>query len=96
MSRLQALIKVVMLLENLYFIGFLFLWMEILSCLVRGFKVKYEYGGRFMNYFSRHRATHIICNNLRDSKIENLRSFIGGLPVVKLPGCKILLLLINF
>ncbi|XWS62960.1 hypothetical protein CRYUN_Cryun06bG0055600 [Craigia yunnanensis] len=35
------------------------------------------------NYFSRHRVTHIICSNLPDSKIKNLRSFSGGLPVVK-------------
>lgn len=40
-------------------------------------------GGRFENYFSRHRVTHIICSNLPDSKIKNLRSFSGGLPVVK-------------
>ncbi|OMO73962.1 DNA-repair protein, UmuC-like protein, partial [Corchorus capsularis] len=42
-----------------------------------------NYGGRFENYFSRHRVTHIICSNLPDSKIKNLRSFSGGLPVVK-------------
>ncbi|KAJ4965801.1 hypothetical protein NE237_017650 [Protea cynaroides] len=42
-----------------------------------------KYGGRFENYFSRHRVTHIICSNLPDSKIKNLRSFSGGLPVVK-------------
>ncbi|KAK9677749.1 hypothetical protein RND81_11G164600 [Saponaria officinalis] len=40
-------------------------------------------GGRFENYFSRHRVTHIICSNLPASKIKNLRSFSGGLPVVK-------------
>ncbi|KAG5238755.1 DNA repair protein [Salix suchowensis] len=42
-----------------------------------------KYGGRFANYFSRHQVTHIICSNLPDSKIKNLRSFSGGLPVVK-------------
>ncbi|XP_022735804.1 DNA repair protein REV1 isoform X9 [Durio zibethinus] len=42
-----------------------------------------NYGGRFENYFSRHRVTHIICSNLPDSKIKNRRSFSGGLPVVK-------------
>ncbi|XP_048128864.1 DNA repair protein REV1 isoform X3 [Rhodamnia argentea] len=42
-----------------------------------------KYGGRFENYFSRHHVTHIICSNLPDSKIKNLRSFSGGLPVVK-------------
>ncbi|CAN1763570.1 DNA repair protein REV1 [Linum perenne] len=41
------------------------------------------FGGRFENYFSRHRVTHIICSNLPDSKRKNLRSFSGGLPVVK-------------
>ncbi|KAK9165851.1 hypothetical protein Scep_001042 [Stephania cephalantha] len=48
---------------------------------LRGLMLKY--GGRFENYFSRHRVTHIICSNLPDSKIKNLRSFSGGLPVVK-------------
>ncbi|KAK8568205.1 hypothetical protein V6N13_106139 [Hibiscus sabdariffa] len=42
-----------------------------------------NYGGRFENYFSRHRVTHIICSNLPDSKVKNLRSFSSGLPVVK-------------
>lgn len=32
-----------------------------------------KYGGRFENYFSRHRVTHIICSNLPDSKVKNLR-----------------------
>ncbi|KAK3017052.1 hypothetical protein RJ639_006983 [Escallonia herrerae] len=41
------------------------------------------YGGHFKNYFSRHSVTHIICSNLPNSKIKNLRSFSGGLPVVK-------------
>ncbi|KAL6213330.1 hypothetical protein ACLB2K_012777 [Fragaria x ananassa] len=41
-----------------------------------------NYGGRYENYFSRRRVTHIICSNLPDSKIKNLRSFSGGLPVV--------------
>ncbi|KAG9440398.1 hypothetical protein H6P81_020563 [Aristolochia fimbriata] len=41
-----------------------------------------KYGGRFENYFSRHRVTHIICSNLPDSKLKNLRSFSAGLPVV--------------
>ncbi|XP_014520842.1 DNA repair protein REV1 isoform X2 [Vigna radiata var. radiata] len=40
-------------------------------------------GGRFENYFSRHRVTHIICSNLPDSKVKNLRAFSAGLPVVK-------------
>ncbi|KAI3413115.1 uncharacterized protein J3R85_016475 [Psidium guajava] len=48
---------------------------------LRGYMSKY--GGRFENYFSRHHVTHIICSNLPDSKIKNLRSFSGGLPVVK-------------
>ncbi|KAK9287385.1 hypothetical protein L1049_015803 [Liquidambar formosana] len=48
---------------------------------LRGYMLKH--GGRFENYFSRHRVTHIICSNLPDSKIKNLRSFSSGLPVVK-------------
>ncbi|KOM26637.1 hypothetical protein LR48_Vigan303s005900 [Vigna angularis] len=40
-------------------------------------------GGRFENYFSRHHVTHIICSNLPDSKVKNLRAFSAGLPVVK-------------
>ncbi|XP_038706963.1 DNA repair protein REV1 isoform X2 [Tripterygium wilfordii] len=48
---------------------------------LRGYMLKH--GGRFENYFSRHRVTHIICSNLPDSKIKNLRSFSCGLPVVK-------------
>ncbi|RDX62552.1 DNA repair protein REV1, partial [Mucuna pruriens] len=42
-----------------------------------------KYGGRFENYFSRNRVTHIICSNLPDSKVKNLRAFSAGLPVVK-------------
>lgn len=42
-----------------------------------------KHGGRFENYFSRHRVIHIICSNLPDSKIKNLRSFSAGIPVVK-------------
>ncbi|CAJ2651067.1 unnamed protein product [Trifolium pratense] len=43
-----------------------------------------NYGGRFENYFSRHRVTHIICTNLPHSKLKNhLRAFSAGLPVVK-------------
>lgn len=38
---------------------------------LRGYMLKY--GGRLENYFSRHRVTHIICSNLPDSKIKNLR-----------------------
>lgn len=38
---------------------------------LRGYMLKY--GGRFENYFSRHCVTHIICSNLPDSKIKNLR-----------------------
>lgn len=38
---------------------------------LRGYMLKY--GGRFENYFSRHRVTHIICTNLPDSKVKNLR-----------------------
>jgi DNA repair protein REV1 len=30
-------------------------------------------GGRFVNYFSRHTVTHIVCSNLPDSKMKNLR-----------------------
>ncbi|XP_050260601.1 DNA repair protein REV1 isoform X2 [Quercus robur] len=48
---------------------------------LRGYMLKH--GGRFENYFSRRRVTHIICSNLPDSKIKNLRSFSRGLPVVK-------------
>ncbi|XP_029130864.1 DNA repair protein REV1 isoform X2 [Cajanus cajan] len=48
---------------------------------LRGYMLKY--GGRFENYFSRHRVTHIICSNLPDSKVKNLRAFSAGLPVVK-------------
>ncbi|KAH0977898.1 hypothetical protein GBA52_027617 [Prunus armeniaca] len=48
---------------------------------LRGYML--NYGGRYENYFSRHRVTHIICSNLPDSKVKNLRSFSGGLPVVK-------------
>ncbi|KAL9267511.1 DNA repair protein REV1-like protein, partial [Drosera capensis] len=46
-------------------------------------KYMLKHGGRFENYFSRHHVTHIICSNLPDSKINNPRSFSGGLPVVK-------------
>lgn len=38
---------------------------------LRGYMLKY--GGRLENYFSRNRVTHIICCNLPDSKIKNLR-----------------------
>ncbi|XP_057964637.1 DNA repair protein REV1 isoform X2 [Malania oleifera] len=48
---------------------------------LRGYMLKF--GGCFENYFSKHRVTHIVCSNLPDSKIKNLRSFSGGLPVVK-------------
>nr|XP_028965493.1 DNA repair protein REV1 isoform X11 [Malus domestica] len=48
---------------------------------LRGYML--HFGGQYENYFSRHRVTHIICSNLPDSKIKNLRSFSGGLPVVK-------------
>ncbi|GAB2291715.1 hypothetical protein Dimus_025966 [Dionaea muscipula] len=65
---------------------------EGVSIFVNGFTIpssqelrKYmlNHGGRFENYFSRRRVTHIICSNLPDGKIKNLRSFSGGLPVVK-------------
>lgn len=32
-----------------------------------------KHGGRFENYFSRDTVTHIICSNLPDSKMRNLR-----------------------
>jgi len=32
-----------------------------------------KHGGRLENYFSRRRVTHIICSNLPDCKIKNLR-----------------------
>ncbi|XP_076935359.1 DNA repair protein REV1-like [Bidens hawaiensis] len=48
---------------------------------LRGYMLKH--GGRFENYFSRQRVTHIICSNLPNSKLKNLRSFSRGLPVVK-------------
>ncbi|KAJ8570827.1 hypothetical protein K7X08_037799 [Anisodus acutangulus] len=48
---------------------------------LRGYMLKH--GGRFENYFSRRRVTHIICSNPPDSKVKNLRSFSRGLPVVK-------------
>eukprot|EP00268_Persea_americana_P055510 TRINITY_DN6459_c0_g3_i1.p1 TRINITY_DN6459_c0_g3~~TRINITY_DN6459_c0_g3_i1.p1 ORF type:complete len:375 (+),score=68.05 TRINITY_DN6459_c0_g3_i1:165-1289(+) len=48
---------------------------------LRGYMLKQ--GGRFENYFSRNHVTHIVCSNLADSKIRNLRSFSRGLPVVK-------------
>ncbi|XP_022952777.1 DNA repair protein REV1 [Cucurbita moschata] len=48
---------------------------------LRGYMLKY--GGRFENYFSRRSVSHIICSNLPDSKVKNLRSFSRGLPVVK-------------
>ncbi|KAM1233608.1 hypothetical protein ACFX2J_003293 [Malus domestica] len=48
---------------------------------LRGYML--HFGGKYENYFSRYRVTHIICSNLPDSKIKNLRSFSGGLPVVK-------------
>uniref|UniRef100_A0A0D9WTH2 DNA repair protein REV1 n=1 Tax=Leersia perrieri TaxID=77586 RepID=A0A0D9WTH2_9ORYZ len=40
-------------------------------------------GGRFVNYFSRNTVTHIICTHLPNSKMNNLRAFSRGLPVVK-------------
>ncbi|KAF7811035.1 DNA repair protein REV1 isoform X1 [Senna tora] len=48
---------------------------------LRGYML--TYGGNFENYFSRHRVTHIICSNLPNSKVKNLRAFSAGLPVVK-------------
>lgn len=48
---------------------------------LRGYMLKH--GGRFENYFSRQHVTHIICSNLPNSKLKNLRSFSHGLPVVK-------------
>jgi DNA repair protein REV1 len=48
---------------------------------LKGYMMKY--GGRFENYFSRRSVTHIICSNLPDSKVKNLRTFSRGLPVVK-------------
>ncbi|XP_061354386.1 DNA repair protein REV1 isoform X1 [Gastrolobium bilobum] len=48
---------------------------------LRGYMLKY--GGRFQNYFSRRHVSHIICSNLPDSKVKNLRAFSAGLPVVK-------------
>ncbi|XP_020114515.1 uncharacterized protein LOC109728471 isoform X7 [Ananas comosus] len=42
-----------------------------------------KHGGGFVNYFSRHTVTHIICGNLPDSKMKNLRAFSRGLPVVR-------------
>ncbi|KAK8949785.1 DNA repair protein REV1 [Platanthera guangdongensis] len=42
-----------------------------------------RHGGRCENYFSRSRVTHIICSNLPDSKMRNLRAFSRGLPVLK-------------
>lgn len=42
-----------------------------------------RHGGRFENYFSRSRVTHIICSNLPNSKMKNLRAFSRGLPVLK-------------
>lgn len=42
-----------------------------------------KHGGRFENYFSRQRVTHIVCSNLPDSKMKNLRAFSRGLPAVK-------------
>lgn len=35
-----------------------------------------KYGGRFENYFSRRSVTHIICSNLPDTKVKNLRSVV--------------------
>ncbi|RWW42463.1 hypothetical protein BHE74_00051993 [Ensete ventricosum] len=48
---------------------------------LRGYMLKH--GGRFENYFSKHTVTHIICGNLPDSKMRNLRAFSHGLPVVR-------------
>ncbi|KAL0737153.1 hypothetical protein Bca4012_013363 [Brassica carinata] len=48
---------------------------------LRGYMMRY--GGKFENYFSRRSVTHIICSNLPDSKVKNLRAFSRGLPVVK-------------
>ncbi|KAJ7568747.1 hypothetical protein O6H91_01G046300 [Diphasiastrum complanatum] len=48
---------------------------------LRGLMMKY--GGRFENYFSRSRVTHIVCSTLPDSKIKDSRSFSRGLPIVK-------------
>ncbi|KAM7252192.1 hypothetical protein ACFE04_024075 [Oxalis oulophora] len=48
---------------------------------LRGYML--NYGGRFEHYFSKTRVTHIICSNLPDSKVKNLRAFSRGLPVVK-------------
>ncbi|GAV62320.1 LOW QUALITY PROTEIN: BRCT domain-containing protein/IMS domain-containing protein/IMS_C domain-containing protein [Cephalotus follicularis] len=48
---------------------------------LRGYMLKH--GGHFENYFSSHCVTHIICSNLSQSKMKNLRSFSSGLPVVR-------------
>lgn len=44
---------------------------------LRGYMLKH--GGRFENYFSRKRVTHIICSNLPNSKLKNLRSKLSSL-----------------
>lgn len=49
------------------FVFDIYIWQQEL----RAYMLKY--GGRFANYFSRHQVTHIICSNLPDSKIKNLR-----------------------
>ncbi|XP_042384403.1 DNA repair protein REV1-like isoform X2 [Zingiber officinale] len=48
---------------------------------LRGYMLRH--GGRFENYFSRDTVTHIICSNLPNSKMRNLRAFSHGLPVVR-------------
>ncbi|KAL0915234.1 hypothetical protein M5K25_015637 [Dendrobium thyrsiflorum] len=48
---------------------------------LRGYMLRH--GGRFENYFSRSRVSHIICSNLPDSKMRNIRAFSRGLPVLK-------------
>jgi len=52
------------------------MFQELRGCMLK-------YGGRFENYFSRHRVTHIICTNLPHTKLKNLRAFSAGLPIVK-------------
>jgi hypothetical protein len=52
-------------------VGFLGVVDDKLFQELRGYML--NYGGRYENYFSRHRVTHIICSNLPDSKVKNLR-----------------------
>lgn len=67
--------------EVLFLPGFLFVVNVKLFQELRAYML--NYGGRYENYFSRRRVTHIICSNLPDSKIKNLRFMLFSFQIPK-------------